>query len=97
MTKKSPTLRRAQSSFNKINGQIDSLAPRWIACYSVTVFFLLVLVKPRFVVDIDYTKTVGDSEFSLSYTKLIAWTFIFHIPLAFYMLFELNPSQREIS
>jgi hypothetical protein len=51
--------------------------------YSVIVFVLLLICKPKFILE---KKTLNDDSKNISVSKLILWQLIFCIPLIFYYI-----------
>lgn len=86
---KSPTVQQAMKQFSILSNTINNMsvpgrtAHFWVMyIYPIIVLLLLLMIKPSFIVKIDYTS----HEKTISIRKLFAWMFIFYVPVVIYYI-----------
>lgn len=85
---KSPTVHQALKHFSMLSNTINNISePRrlyiWMYIYPIIILFLLLFIKPSFIVETDYTS----HEKTISIRKLIVWTVIFcAVPIMAYYI-----------
>ena len=91
---RSPTVQRASYAFQQISDSVNgngfgiNLTDRVFCLYFFVVVVSLLLIQPRFVMDIDYTKVDKETAYHLSYRKLAGWILILHLPIIMLLMFE---------
>ena len=71
------------SSSSSISFSLSKCDKKIYFYYSVIVFVLLLICKPKFILE---KKTLNDDSKNISVSKLILWQLIFCIPLIFYYI-----------
>lgn len=86
---KSPTVQQAMKQFSILSNTINNMSSpgksshiRFTYIYPIIVLLLLLLIKPSFIVEIDYTS----HEKRISIKKLFAWMMIFYVPVVIYYI-----------
>ena len=85
---KSPTVHQALKHFSMLSNKINNISEPnrlyiWMCIYPSVILFLLLFIKPSFIVEIDYTS----NEKTISIRKLIVWMIIFHaVPIMAYYI-----------
>lgn len=85
---KSPTVQQAMRQFSILSNTINNMsAPGhstiWVMyVYPIIILLLLLMIKPSFIVEIDYTS----HEKTISIRKLITWMTIFYVPVIIYYI-----------
>lgn len=98
---RSPTVQRASYAFQQISDHVNGnafhvkITARVFCLYFFVVVISLLLIQPRFVMDIDYTKVESETAYRLSYRKFAGWVLILHLPIIMMMMFEGEPEQEQ--
>ena len=81
---KSPTVQQALRHFSILSDTINKSYGRKsnliYLIYPIVILFLLLIIKPSFILKTDYTS----HEKTISFYKLIAWFMIFYTPVVAY-------------
>jgi hypothetical protein len=88
---KSPTLRQMDKQFSILNDRINGATSsppfefrKVLFIYPLLVLFVLLSVKPKFIMKVDYTTHHSHDE--LCTRKLLTWFTVFQLPLIYFML-----------
>jgi hypothetical protein len=86
---KSPTVQQAMRQFSILSNTINNMsAPGhsthiWVMyVYPIIILLLLLMIKPSFIVEIDYTS----HEKTISIRKLFTWMMLFYVPVIIYYI-----------
>jgi hypothetical protein len=80
---KSPTVQQALKQFSILSDTINKSGHKSnliYLIYPIVILFLLLIIKPTFILKTDYTS----HEKTISFHKLIAWFMIFYAPVIAY-------------